>query len=165
LCYNIFIKKSFYKKIIKLNSLYQPLVNQSKCCQQLFEHKNKITKFVWANNHYQKFKNNYVCEIYPIPVIEIQNIGDIGFNFDNCFFEGYFKKDKLLKFNFEQFKNLKNFSLYGEKDFLTDIYNSTMPFDCIKNNIQNSLEEKIAINFEFKFQNLNKIVNFLVLYF
>ncbi len=153
------MNKNEYEKVIELNNIYAPLIKQAKKCQEFC--KDKTTKFIWANNHYEKYANKFICEEYPIPIIEIQNIGDIGFNLNECFYEGYFKKEELLKFNFNYIKSFKSFSLYGEQNCLNDIYNSNMNFNKIKQLIEDSNENLIAINFSFKYKEIENVLKTL----
>lgn len=119
------MSKSTYEKVIQLNSTYKPLLKRAAKCQVLLKSANKTTKFVWANNHYEKYNGKYVCEAYPIPVVEIEGIGDVGFDLNDCFYKGYFAKEKLLVMDLDLLKEIGYFALYGESDCLNDIYNSS----------------------------------------
>jgi len=156
------MNKKCYEKILNLNSTYSPLIKRAKRCQSILQNKGINSKFVWANNHYEEYKGKYICEAYPIPIIEIDDIGDIGFNIDTCFYEGYFSKEQLLSFNFDILKEIGYFALYGEKDYLNDIYNTNMNYDDIYQLLQNSSENHIAISFAFKPNELDKTIEFLI---
>ncbi len=162
LCQNNNMNKKSYEQILNLNNTYSPLIKHANKCQQLVESKGINSKFVWANNHFEEYKGKYICESYPIPIIEIEGIGDIGFNIDTCFFEGYFSKEKLLSFDFEILKEVGYFALYGEKDYLIDIYNTNMKCNDINQLLQNSTENNIAIGFAFKSSKLDKIIELLI---
>ncbi len=154
--------KKSYEKILQLNSIYSPLINYAQKCQALLKTKSINSRFVWANNHYEEYDGKYICETYPIPIIEIDEIGDIGFNLNECFYEGYFNKEKLISFNYEILKEVGYFSMYGESDYLTDIYNTNMICGDIIPLLKNSPEDHIAINFAFKPQEIDKIIEILI---
>lgn len=52
--------------------------------------------------------------------------------------------------------------IYGIEDYLNDIYNSSICFDKIKDNINNTIEEEIGFTFLFEFEVKNQIlINFI----
>ncbi len=129
----------------------------------MFQDKNIPARFVWANGHYEEYGCKYIREDYPIPIIEIDGVGDVGFNINGCFYEGYFPKEKLLTFDFGILQDVKNLTLYGESDYLSDIYNSENKDADIKQLVQDSAEVNIAIGFSFSFKELESTVNALLL--
>jgi len=157
------VTKKTYEKISALNKVYKPLFTRAKKCRLMLQAKNVDARFVWANGHYEEYKHKYIREDYPIPVIEAEGVGDVGFNITGCFYEGYFSKDKLLSFDFDVLKDIKHLALYGESDYLTDIYNSDTGVGDVKQLIQNSTENNIAVGFPFPYKDLEKTVNMLIL--
>lgn len=157
------MNKKTYEKITRLNRVYTPLINRAERCRQLLQDRNKASAFVWANAHFESYKGKYICEKYPIPVVEIEGIGDIGFNINGCFYEGYFSKEDLLNFDYEIIRDIKSFALYGENDYLNDIYNYRMNFDEIKELIENSAQTNIAISFAFKYKDIEQTLDALIL--
>ncbi len=155
--------KNTYEKILSLNKTYKPLISRAKKCRELFNKKNVSARLVWANGHYEEYKRKYIREDYPIPIIEAEGIGDVGFNITECFYEGYFPKEKLLGFDFDILKKIKNLAIYGESDYLSDIYNSEKKNSDIKQLIQNSSEANIAIAFPFAYKDVEAVLDTLLI--
>ena len=156
------MNKKVYEKVLDLNKTYIPLIKHAKSCQTILKNKNIDSKYLWANNHYEEYRKNFICESYPIPVIEIKGIGDIGFNIGSCFYEGYFSKERLLSFDFNLLRRFDTLTMYGENNYLEDIYNSQMNNADIKELIYGSNETNIAINFGFKYKDLERIIDTLI---
>lgn len=138
------------------------MIKYAKKCMGLLKDKEITSRLVWANNHYEKYNEEYICMVYTIPIVEIENIGDIGFNIDKCFYEGYFKKEQLLHFNLKLLKFLDEYVLYGESDYLNDIYNSQMLDKDIKQAIIDAKDHTIAIGFDFSYKDLEKTIELLI---
>jgi hypothetical protein len=88
---------------------------------------------------------SFVTEYYPIPVKSIINIGDIGIDIDNIWFEICLSKETAVSFNYSKILGLYKFEIYGAEDYLFDLYNEYVnPLDIIRN-IEFSKETKFCL--------------------
>ena len=143
-----------------LNSIYEPMCKKCAEIKKKIESAGFFASHGFYNNHYVKVKNDFVVEHFPIPVIFISNIGDIGIDIDSIWFELKISKDKALKLDYEDLINSYNINIYGADDFLNDFYHEKDDFALVKEKIRNSNETSICITFYFeKDTEIDKLVN------
>lgn len=135
---------------LNLNEIYLPLIQKRDEFIDILQSGNFKYKSLFCNNHYAKDGDNFLKELYPIPVVEVKGVGDFVFDLDNVSFEGYFLKNDLLKFDLNgilrKFKD-KDLCFYGETDYLVDLYSKDDDLSTLLNNLKKSKDNKIAINF------------------
>ena len=133
-----------------LNDIYKPV----------FEHIRSILKelklsgysYEWGfyNNHSVKQDDEWALEYYPIPVITVKDICDIGLDMNHTFIECKMDRENALCFDFHKFNDYK-FEVYGVEDYLNDFYNVSLDLDGLKNRILNSDEQEIGITLMFNY--------------
>ena len=133
-----------------LNSIYEPMCKKCTEIREKLESAGLSVSNGFYNNHYVKVKNDFVVEHFPIPVIFIKNIGDIGIDIDSIWFEVKISKDKALLLDYEELINSYNINIYGADDFLNDFYHEKCDSALIKEKIRNSEETFICITFYFE---------------
>ena len=95
------------------------------------------------NNHTMRRNGDFVTEYFPIPVITIEYVGDIGISLDEIWFEANLPKDRLLMLDFNQLMSKRSFALYGAEGYLNDLND--------ENDTAYSLREKVVASDETHF--------------
>lgn len=133
-------------KILEFHNTYNKIYEDAEnLLQQLNELSYKV-KLGSFNNHYIKYKDSYLHQKYYMPVITVNDIGDICFNIDGISFEFYLLKEDLLMLN-ELEELLKQFKqelyIYEYENCTNDIY--------VINDTKAELLEKIKRSSDKKF--------------
>jgi len=105
-------------------------------------------KWGFYNNHSIKKDGVWETEYYPIPVISINDLCDIGFDIDRTFVECKMKREKALEFQWELLLDYR-FEVYGMEEYLKDFYNESLSMESISLKIKESMEQDIGITFHF----------------
>lgn len=128
----------------ELNSIYEPLHKSAiSICNEL-KRMNYSVEWGYYGFHSVKYNNEYVTEAFPIPVITVKNICEIGINLDHIFIEGKLKIEDAINFNFTLLQDY-TFEVYGIEDYLNDFYNENLDMAGIPSRIMESDEKEIGI--------------------
>lgn len=132
-----------------LNSIYEPL--HKRVTAILNELKKLDYDVIWGyyGFHSVKIKDEFTTEFFPIPVITVKDICDIGIDLDSIFIEGKLERDAALKFDFSLLQDY-NFEVYGVNDYLKDFYNKNLDIVNIPERIRESTEKEIGIQICFE---------------
>ncbi len=132
----------------KAQNTYTKLINLDYPCRLIF-----------ADKNYIKIDGNYEIQHYPIPIIEIEHIGDIGINIDSIFFEFSFSKNDFESINLDLLINdYVKLEIYGGKNCMMDFYYQGDSIEDIKNRIKLSTENTLMLSIYFELNEEN-IVN------
>lgn len=145
-----------------LNMVYEPIYKYTQdFLKVLTSREGYECKRGFYNNHYIKKDEMWLTEYYPIPVITIKDICDIGFDIDHTFVECKMKREKALGFQWELFLDYK-FEVYGVEEYLNDFYNENLDIESISSNINDSTEQEIGITFYFGYlENKNYLLELI----
>lgn len=144
-----------------LNKIYEPICNQCKEMENLLKENGYVCKKGFYNNHSVKDGNgNWIIEYFPIPVVTVGEICDVGINLDLIFIETKMKREKAIKYDFSKLLKYK-FEIYGIEEFLKDFYNDTLDIEGIPKRIEISNEKEIGIGFEIENQHMNEIIEII----
>lgn len=105
-------------------------------------------KHGFYNNHSVRIDGEFVTEYYPIPVISVSGIGDIGIDIDGITLEAVLTRQQALELDYEKLLDRYDIEVYGAEDFLSDFYNKSMSRVNIIKNIEASNETKICVLFK-----------------
>jgi len=131
----------------QLNGIYKPIWDRANDIGgDLQELGYTITKGFF-NNHSVKIDGIMVTEAFPIPVISITGVGEVGVDIDYIWFEVVVPKEKALVLDYNSIANEYRFEIYGSQDYLTDIYNEQVAISDIASGIKNSPETDFCIQF------------------
>ncbi|MBU5438735.1 DUF3201 domain-containing protein [Tissierella sp. MSJ-40] len=97
------------------------------------------------NGHYIKINGRYEYQKYPIPVVAIEGIGDIGFNINGIWFEFFIDKVEFNKVDIENLISRYKVEIYGGNNCLIDFYTEGKSVSDISHNIDISDEETVGI--------------------
>ncbi|MCL1819255.1 MAG: DUF3201 domain-containing protein [Oscillospiraceae bacterium] len=132
-----------------LNEIYAPICAKYDEIRKALKKSGIQIKSGFFNNHSVKHNGVFVTETFPIPVISLNGIGDIGIDIDCVWLEIKLSKEKALRMDYHQIASEYRFEIYGEEDYLCDIYNDEMRVSDITANIENSQETTLCICFYF----------------
>lgn len=127
-----------------LNSVYEPLYKRTAAVLSKLKKLNYDVTWGYYGFHSVKNKEEFTTELFPIPVITVKDICDIGIDLDSIFIEGKLKRDAALKFDFSLLKDY-NFEVYGVNEYLKDFYNKNLDIVNIHEKIKESSEKEIGI--------------------
>ncbi|HZU87274.1 MAG TPA: DUF3201 domain-containing protein, partial [Anaerolineaceae bacterium] len=116
------------ERIQDLNRVYQPVYEQMKSILKELKAQGYPCEWGFYNQHSIKQAGTWVLEYYPIPVITVKDVCEIGLDMDHTFIECKLKREMALAFDFSFFNKYK-YEVYGIEDFLNDFYNETLDFD------------------------------------
>ena len=128
-----------------LNRIYKPLYNHTKELITLLKTYHYEYKWGYYGQHYFRQEGEWQLEYYPIPVITIKNICDIGFDLTHTFIECKLSREAALELDYGVFKQYK-FEVYGVGDYLNDFYNDKLLIDKVHDRIRGSKEQEIGIS-------------------
>ena len=98
--------------------------------------------------------------VYPIPVISVQDLCDIENDLDNVCISTKLSKHNALSFNCDKVAHLE-FEVFGVEDYLADYYLPGEEISTLLQKIKNSEEKEIAYSFIFD-ESFIKVCDFLV---
>jgi len=133
------------EKIEELNSIYKPLYERTKSILDELKKNGYKCKWGYFGQHYIKHNNNWIVEYFPIPVIDVNGICDIGIDLDHIFIEYKMLKQTALECDFNKLTKYK-FEIYGVENYLNDFYNAEMDLNNINSRILESEEKELGIS-------------------
>jgi hypothetical protein len=132
-----------------LNNIYEPICMIKTNLQNKLKTQSLEFSTGYYNNHTIKDgKGNWITEFYPIPVITVGSLCDIGIDVNLIFVETKMERSKAIKFNYSSLLPCK-FEVYGIDEYLLDFYNEFMDVKDIGEKIGHSNEKQVGINFTF----------------
>lgn len=147
--------------IEELNKLYEPICKWCENIQDDLKNNGYASKKGFYNNHSIKDKSgNWITEYFPIPVITVEQLCDIGFDIKYIFIETKMKRDKAIKYDFSRLLKYK-FEVYGIEEYLIDFYNDTLKVEDIGKRIEMSKEKEIGIGFKVEENYINNIIKII----
>jgi len=129
----------------QLNTVYKPMCEKSgEICDCLQNKGYKISSGFY-NNHSKRIDGEFSTEFFPVPIISIENIGDVGIDIDEIWLEGVMSKEKAKDFDYSHIGEKYKFELYGVENYLTDLYNEQLNVTDIAEKIVTSEESHFCI--------------------
>ena len=131
----------------KLNDIYKPLWDRADDIGRGFQELGYATSKGFYNNHSVKIYGGFVTEYFPIPVITVEGIGDVGVDLDYVWFEIISPKEKALVLDYNYIAKEYKFEIYGSQDYLKDIYNEQVAISDIVPALKDSSETDFCVLF------------------
>ena len=147
----------------KLNEIYLKLDTRKRdILSKLSRNKGEFDfTYGYFNGHYVRNESGgYEMNVYPIPVISVQDLCDIEIDLDNVCISTKLSKQNALSFNYDKVAYLE-FEVFGVEDYLTDYYLPGEEISTLLQKIRNSEEIEIAYSFIFD-ESFIKVCDFLV---
>lgn len=131
-----------------LNQAYEPLRTHTHHMLKALTNSGFECEWGYFAQHSVRNGNEWFLEHYPIPVITIKNVCEIGFDICQTFIECKLKRDDAIAFDFTQFYGF-TFEVYGLTDYLNDFYNAAQDIHDIHAKIEKSDEKEIGVSLLF----------------
>jgi len=132
-----------------LNNIYKPLCDKSREISDELKKLGYQIRSGFYNNHYVRDGDGFVVEHFPIPVLSISNVGDIGVDVNSVWVEFVVSKDKAVSLDYPALTQAYKVEVYGADDYLHDFYNTESDLQFVVERIQKSNESKICITVTF----------------
>jgi len=104
----------------KLNAIYELAKNTNKCIRRDVRF---CTSFGFFAGHYIRLEGKQERQSYPLPVITVEGMGEIGFNLDSAWFEFFLASEALIKADIRALIGRYNVEIYdesSENDFYSE---------------------------------------------
>lgn len=140
---------SIKKTVNTLNEIYAPLTERAVRLVSTLKRLDADVDWGYFPGHTVDIKGETVLEEFPIPVVTLRDVCDIGIDIETVFIEGKLYKEQALEFDFDRLSPYR-FSVYGAKNYLEDLFTneSFKELDC-KTAIAKADEEEICISIVF----------------
>ena len=132
---------------LQLNGIYTPLSRRaSRLCQDLAD-AGYAARWDWYGLHAALIDGGYQTEQFPIPVVVVDGLCDVGFDLDRIFLGFQLSRAAALAFDYRQLPD--HFEVYGTEDYLHDLYHLGMDLDGIPRRIEHSSERAVGVQLTF----------------
>ena len=101
------------------------------------------------NNHYVRRGGDFAVEHFPISVLSVDGIGDIGIDIDSVWVEVKITKDRAMAIDYPLLAKTNKIEVYSADDFLSDFYNEYIDPCEVAGKIGSSDESMICVLFYF----------------
>lgn len=128
-----------------INSIYE---KSEEAFKRLSEDEDMKCIYTICKGNYLKIDSKYSYQHYGIPIIVLENVGDIGFNLDGIFFEFFLKRDELVNIDFSEISD-RHIEIYGAEDCSVDYYKNGDNIRDVKRKIEESTENSFGIAFYY----------------
>lgn len=128
-----------------LNSIYKPLQEGVKSIVNKLKSNNYECEWGYFGQHYVRSNDEWLLEHFPIPVIDVNSICEIGIDLEHIFIEYKILRQTALNYDFNKLTKYK-FEVYGVENYLNDFYNANMSLCDIRSRISESEEKEIGIS-------------------
>ena len=110
------------KMVQKMHALLNQTYELSRNVLEELTHQGMQATLKNYSGHYIKINWQYEYQAYPIPVIIVEEVGDIGINLNQIHFEFFVKKEELDEFKVAELLEEGDLEFYGGKECLLDFY-------------------------------------------
>lgn len=130
------------KTIQQLNDIFEPLHRKFNELKMILKrHGLDYYNAGWYNMHSVKYSDGFIEEYFPIPVLSVEGVGDIGINLDYIFIETNISKGKAEFLALDRFTEY-DIEIYGVEDYLKDYYEPNIEQYSYKEKIHKSSEKE-----------------------
>lgn len=133
------------KTIETINNSYRTLNERASRLVQSLKVLGHSVEWNYYSQHSIMIDGEPVIEHYPIPVITVKDVCDIGIDFMQVFVEGKVFAEDAAKIDLAALKKCDDFSIYGVESYLMDMYFEGMNSDELQNSISESGEKEVNI--------------------
>ena len=131
----------------QLNQIYAPLRGRANRLARALAEGGLKAEWGWYANHAVKIDGEYQGEEFPIPVMDVGDLCEIGFNLDDCWVEFQLSRKAALAFDWAQLP--EGAEVYGVEQYLVDFYAAGMDRAGIAGRIAESAEQAVNIALTF----------------
>lgn len=110
------------KQLINLlNEVYQPLHRRTDAIKRALNSAGYEVVSGWYPLHSVNYDGGFLTEYFPIPVLFVKGICDIGVDLDEVFIEGKLLKADAANLDVSRLKDWR-YQLYGAENYEVDLY-------------------------------------------
>lgn len=128
-----------------LNDVYRQLDERAVRLKNLLSKLGYSVSMGYYNQHTVAIDGDMLLEHYPIPVITIKDICEIGLDIMQVYVESKFYREEAIGIDFSKLKKY-NFECYGVNEYLENFYEPGMALEDIAASIEQSGDDEFAIN-------------------
>ncbi len=111
------------KKIDELNEVYSRLREKAVRIVGAFKKLEADVSWGWYAGHNVDVRGSFVYEAFPIPVITVKDICEIGVDLKGAYIEGRIFSAEADAFDFDRLAGY-DFCVYGSDSYLSELYDS-----------------------------------------
>lgn len=128
-----------------INNSYRTLHERAVNLAKLLRKLGYSVEWGYYGQHSAKVEGEYYLEYYPIPVITVKDICDIGLDFTQVFLEGKLYSEDAQKLNIAALKGYE-FEIYGIENYLVDLYFDGMSDEELHESIRESGDAEVGLS-------------------
>ena len=128
----------------QLNSAYAALGRRASALKFALGEAGMAAGWNWYAYHSTLIEGEYRVEEFPIPVVTVDGVCDVGFHMDEIFVEFKLTMDQVFGFDFGQIP--APFEVYGVEDYLHNFYTEGMDMDGIAARVLASGEQEVGVS-------------------
>lgn len=114
---------SIKKTIDVLNGIYGPLQERAVRIASTLGRLGADVDWGYFGGHTVDLDGEQVFEAFPIPVLTVKDVCDIGVDIGGCFIEGKLHADELARADLSRLRDYR-FYIYGAEDYLLTLFDS-----------------------------------------
>lgn len=138
------------KTMEELNRVYAPLKEKAVRIVNTLKKLDAEVEWAWYSGHSVSRKGELVYEEFPIPVITVKDVCEIGVDLKGLFIEGKVFASESDEVDFSKLEGL-HFCVYGADAYLEDLYDSARDsITDLEEALFDTEEFELCINVEFK---------------
>lgn len=138
------------KTIDELNRVYAPLKEKTIRIVNMLKKLGADTEWGWFAGHSIDRRGELIYEEFPIPVITVKDVCEIGVDLKGVFIEGKLFLSEADEVDFSILEGL-HFCVYGAENYLEDLFDSERDtIEDLEEALFDLEEFEICINIEYK---------------
>ncbi|NLB62013.1 MAG: hypothetical protein GX802_06335 [Clostridiales bacterium] len=131
-----------------LNMVYEPIIKKKDELYNALIEVGYNIKWGYYTHHMISRHHEMLTELYPIPVLSIINVCDVGIDIEHIFIEGKLARSDAKKFDFSQFDEY-DFDIYSVEDCTKDYYSTSagrLSAQSVKDTVLNCDEKEVIVS-------------------
>ncbi len=128
-----------------LNGIYEPLYRQVKALRTRLVKEGFAVTWEWHAFHSTRRNDEYNLEYFPIPVLTVEGVCEIGLEPDHIFVEGTLAREQALGFDWASVG--RPFEVCGVEDYLDPLYGPGLSLEELPGQIAASGESAFGLRF------------------
>ncbi len=106
-----------------LNGIYEPLQERAVRLVSMLDKLDAKVEWGYYGGHTVEVKGEQLFETFPIPIVTVKDVCDVGIDVEGAFVEGKLYAEQIQQTDFSPLRG-RHFCIYGAEDYLTDLFDS-----------------------------------------
>lgn len=132
------------------NELYLPLCDCAQRIMALLRNAGYEVSHGFFSNHSIRAGERWIVENYPIPVLSIAGVGDIGVDMGFLFIELHMPRERACLMDVAALTDYGYLEVYGLEQYETDLYHPGMDVETTAQRIAACSDPVIGVTFYFE---------------